>query len=194
MIAALGVVSRCMRRLWPTAVLTGAFLALALPATSSASCIGPLTGKQLEARADVIFVGVALEGPTETGIQRFRVDRYLKGAGPETAGVATGVVARADGSGSRVSTAVDVSAGERWQVYATKRSGSDVLETGDCAGSGKLAFTSAGAPTPNPPAATAGAGADRTKAILVATCLAVLALLSLALAARGRLRRTVSSA
>ena len=181
-----------MRRFWPTAVVVGAVLALGLPPAASASCIGPLTGKQLEARADVIFVGVALEGPTETGIQRFRVDRYLKGAGPETAAVATGVVARSDGTGSTTSVSVNVKAGERWQVYATKRSGSDVLETNECAGSGKLAFTDT--LTPNPPAATAGAGADRTKAALLVTGLAVVALFSLALAVRRRLRRTVSSA
>src|SRR5437867_3289554 len=154
-----------MRRFWPTAVVVGAVLALGLPAAASASCIGPLTGKQLEARADVIFVGVALDGPTETGIQRFQVDRYLKGAGPETAAVATGVVARPDGTGSTTSVSVDVKAGERWQVYATKRPESDVLETSECAGSGKLAFAGAGTSTPNPPAATVGAHADRTKAI-----------------------------
>jgi hypothetical protein len=179
-----------MTRLWPTVVVLGAFLGVALPATSSASCIGPLTGKQLEARADVIFVGVALEGPTPTGIQRFRVDRYLKGTGPEIEPVATGVVARPDGTGSITSVSVDVKAGERWQVYATKPSESDVLETSECAGSGKLAFTGAGTPTPNPQAATSGAGADRTKAILLATCLALLALSSSALAVRRRLRQT----
>ena len=185
-----------MRRLWPTAVVAGAVLALALPGLSYASCIGPLTGKQLERRADVIFIGVALEGPTETGLQRFRVDRYLKGTGPETAPVATGVVRRPDGSGSITSVSVDVKAGERWQIYATKRSGSGVLQTSECDGSGKLAFTgpSAGTPTPDLPAASVGTGDGHMKEIILAAGLAALVLFSLALVLRRRRRRTVSSA
>ena len=140
----------------------------------------------------MIFVGEALEGPTETGVQRFRVDRYLKGTGPETAAVATGVVARSDGSGSTTSVSVNVNAGERWRIYATKRAHSDVLETSQCAGSGKLAFTGGSAGTPRVPPTAAG-GKDRTKVILLATCLAVLAVVSLALVVRRRLRPTASS-
>ncbi len=183
-----------MTRLWPKAVvLAGAVLALVLPATSSASCIGPLTGKQLERRADVIFVGMALEGPTATGIQRFRVGRYLKGTGAETAGVATGVVVRPDGTGSITSVSVNVQAGETWQIYATKRPGSEVLQTSECAGSGKLVVAPPPRPS-GPPAATSAAGEDRTREIVLVTCLVVLALLSLGLVVRRRLRRTVSSA
>ncbi len=169
-------------------------LALVLPATSSASCIGPLTTKQFEQRADVIFIGVALEGATSTGIQRFRVERYLKGTGPETAAVSTGVEARSDGPGMTTSVSVDVSAGERWQIYARTRSRSDVLETNLCDGSAKLASTGGGAgtPTPDQPAATAGSGDDRTKAVLLAS-LAALVLFSVAFVVRRRFRRPVST-
>lgn len=183
-----------MTRLWPTAVLVSV-LALALPGTSYASCIGPLTAKQFEQRADVIFIGVALEGATSTGIQRFRVERYLKATGPETAAVSTGVEARSDGTGSTTSVSVDVSAGERWQIYARNRPGSDVLETNLCDGSSKLASRGGGEATPIPdsPAAAAGAGEDRTKVLLLVTGLAALVLFSLAVVARRRFRRPASS-
>ena len=144
----------------------------------------------------MIFIGVALEGATSTGIQRFRVERYFKGTGPETAAVSTGVEARSDGTGSTTSVSVDVSAGERWQIYARNRPGSDLLETNLCDGSGKLSSEVAPAPGVAPildsPAATTGAGADRTKAVLLAAGLAALVLFSLALAVR-RFRRPVSS-
>ena len=183
-----------MTRLWPTIVGAGAVLALVLPATSSASCIGPLTTKQFEQRADVVFIGVALEGATSTGIQRFRVERYVKGTGPETAAVSTGVEARSDGTGMTTSVSVDVGAGERWQIYARNRPGSDVLETNLCDGSVKLSSTGGGEATPIPdsPAAAASAGEDRTKTVLLAS-LAALALFSLALVARRRFRRPASS-
>ena len=160
--------------------------------------MGLLTAKQYKQRADVIFVGVALEGPTSTGIQRFSVERYLKGSGPETAAIATGVVARSDGTGSTTSVSVDVNAGERWQIYAGKRLASDVLETNQCAGSRKLGFAVAPAPgvvpIPDSPAATVGGGGDRTKTVLLTAGLAAFVVFSLALAVRHRLRRTVSSA
>ena len=142
----------------------------------------------------MIFVGVALEGPTSTGIQRFRVERYLKGAGPETAHVSTGVEARSDGTGMTTSVSVNVSEGERWQIYARTRPGSDVLETNLCDGSGKLGREGVGMSIPDRSAATAGGGEDRTKAVLLASSLAVLALFALALGVRRRLRRTVPSA
>lgn len=56
-----------------------ASLALAvLAADAYASCV-PMTVAQQRARADVIFDVVALNGPTPSGVQRFRVTRYLKG-------------------------------------------------------------------------------------------------------------------
>ena len=42
-----------------------------------------MTAAQQRARAHIIFKGVALDGLTATGIQRFRVIRYLKGKGPK---------------------------------------------------------------------------------------------------------------
>jgi hypothetical protein len=59
-----------------------------LASAAQASCI-PMTAAQQRARADVIFNGRALEGPTATGIQRFRVTRYLKGRGPRIVRVDT---------------------------------------------------------------------------------------------------------
>jgi hypothetical protein len=190
----LGGVLTDMRRLWMTAVLLGTVSAVVLPATSSASCIGPLTAKQYEKRADVIFIGVALEGPTSTGIQRFRVERYLKGTGPETARVSTGVEARSDGTGMTTSVSVDVSEGERWQIYARSRPGSEVLETNQCDGSGKLA-SGGGEATPiqDSPAGASSGGDDRTEALLLALGLAALAVFSVALVVRRRFRRPASS-
>ena len=48
-----------------------------------------MTAAQQRERADVIFNGLALEGPTATGIQRFRVTRYFKGSGPRVVRVNT---------------------------------------------------------------------------------------------------------
>ena len=184
-----------MRRFWTTAIAAGALLAFALPATAYASCIGPLTAKEYAQRADVIFVGTALEGPTSTGIQRFQVERYLKGTGSETAAVSTGVEARSDGTGMTTSVSVDVSEGERWKIYARSRPGSEVLETNLCDGSVKLASTGgvSAEPIPDSPPAAAGAGADRGKEMLLAAGLAALALFLVALVVRRRFRRPVTS-
>ena len=57
-----------------------------------ASCAA-LSDAEQRGLADVVFEGVALDGKTETGTlvspARFRVDRYLKGAGPEVVQVTT---------------------------------------------------------------------------------------------------------
>lgn len=113
----------------PVAVLISAG-----PAT--ASCM-PQNPAQQRARADVIFEGVALEGPTRTGIQRFRVERYTKGKGPEIVRVATGVVRRADGSGSITSVSLVVARGERWRIFARGKP-AEVLQTNQCSGSRRL--------------------------------------------------------
>ena len=113
-----------------------ALLVLGLSSTASASCIR-LTAAEQRARADVVFDGVALEGPTATGIQRFRVARYLKGRGPLTVRVNTGNVVRADGSGTVTSVSITVKRGERWRIFAhgdPKR----VLRTTACDGSRRL--------------------------------------------------------
>ncbi len=85
------------------------------------------------ARAQVIFDGVALDGPTATGIQRFRVTRYLKGTGPRVVRVSTGNVRHADGSGSVTSVSIVAKRGEHWRIFAQGKP-QKVLVTNDCDG------------------------------------------------------------
>jgi hypothetical protein len=110
--------------------------ALVLAGQAAASCIAS-TPAQLRARADVIVDAVALEGPTATGIQRFRVKRYLKGRGPSIVRVQTGTIRRADGSGSTTSVALYVKRGERWRIFG-RGSARKVLQSNLCDGSRKL--------------------------------------------------------
>ena len=133
-------------------------------------------------RADLVFVGLTLEGPTATGVQRFRASRYLKGAGPREVVVATGVIKRPDGSGQTTSVSVEAAAGERWRIYATRRHEDSVLETNQCAGSTKL-----GAPETKS-GASPGADEGRTGLILGAT-FGGLALLGVALGFHRRANR-----
>lgn len=105
--------------------------AVAAPA-AFASCL-PTTVAEQRARADVIFDGTALEGPTATGIQRFRAVRYLKRSGPRVVRVSTGNVKRA-GGGSITSISIVVRRGERWRIFA-QGSALRVLRTSVCAGS-----------------------------------------------------------
>jgi hypothetical protein len=100
-----------------------------------ASCVA-LTAAQQRARADVIFDGTAVEGPTPTGIQRFRVTRYLKGRGPQFVRVSTGNIRRADGSGTVTSVSLVVKRGQRWRIFARGNSRL-VLRTSVCDGSRK---------------------------------------------------------
>src|SRR5438093_11515465 len=101
-----------------TATLTLVFGLVVLSSAPAAfgSCVCRSTEQQA-AQADVIFDGDALEGPTETGVQRFRVRRYLKGAGPAVVRVAAGVTRHPDGSGSTTSVSVEAAAGETWRIY-----------------------------------------------------------------------------
>ncbi len=108
------------------AVLVGA-------ATAQASCIFQTPAEQ-RARADVVFDGVALEGPTATGVQRFEVTRYRKGRGPATVRVQTGHRVFADGSGSTTSVSIVVRKGERWRIFA-RGSARRILQTNVCDGS-----------------------------------------------------------
>jgi hypothetical protein len=110
-----------------------AVAAFVLASSAYASCI-PLTPAQQRARANVIFDGVALDNPTATGIQRFRVTRYLKGRGPRIVRVNTGYVRRADGSGSVTSVSIIVRRGERWRIFG-QGSAWRVVQTSVCAGS-----------------------------------------------------------
>jgi len=107
-----------------------------LAAAAQASCI-PTTAAQQRTRAAVIFDGVALEGPTATGVQRFRVSRYLKGSGPHVVRVSTGHTKRAGGTGTITSVSIDVKRGERWRIFA-RGSARKVLRTSVCDGSRRL--------------------------------------------------------
>jgi hypothetical protein len=123
-----------MRRFWPAAAI--ALAALTLSSVASASCIRSTPAEQ-RARAQVVFDGVALEGPTATGIQRFRVTRYLKGHGPHVIRVDTGNVRRADGTGTITSVSIVVKRGERWRIFG-RGDAHRVVRTTACDGSRKL--------------------------------------------------------
>ena len=119
-----------------TSLVVGVATALLLAAVAAASCIS-LTPAQQRARADVIFDGVALENPTATGIQRFRVTRFLKGRGPEIVRIQTGNALRPDGSGTTTSVSLFVKRGERWRIFA-RGSARRTLRTNVCDGSRRL--------------------------------------------------------
>ncbi len=119
-----------------TSLLVGVATALLLAAVASASCIY-LTAAQQRARADVIFDGVALENPTRTGVQRFRVTRFLKGRGPEIVRVQTGTTMQPDGSGTVTSVSLFVKRGERWRIFA-RGSARRTLRTSVCDGSRRV--------------------------------------------------------
>jgi hypothetical protein len=117
-------------------VLTVAVGGLLLAPIAQASCIFQTAAEQ-RARADVIFDGVALEGPTATGAQRFSVIRYRKGSGPRIVRVSTSTVRRPDGSLSTTSVSLFVRKGERWRIFA-RGSARRVLQSNLCDGSRKL--------------------------------------------------------
>jgi hypothetical protein len=106
---------------------------LVFASAAQASCLF-MTAAEQRARAQVILDGVALEGPTATGVQRFRVTRFLKGAGPRVVRVQTGTIRRADGTGSTTSVSLFVRRGERWRIFA-RGSASRILKTTLCDGS-----------------------------------------------------------
>lgn len=113
--------------------------ALAGAAAAEASCVFS-TPEEQKRRAAVIFDGVALEGPTASGRQRFEVRRYLKGDGPDVVEVATGVTRRADGTGSLTSVSLDVAAGDAWRIFGQWTS-AEVVRSSSCDGSRRLAST-----------------------------------------------------
>jgi hypothetical protein len=119
-----------MKKLALLAVAAGGLI---LVPAAEASCIAMSPAEQ-RARADAIFDGLALEGPTATGVQRFRIIRYLKGRGPRVVRVSTGHIRRADGSGSVTSVSVVAARGERWRIFA-RGSPRRVLRTSVCDGS-----------------------------------------------------------
>jgi hypothetical protein len=119
-----------------TLLVVGVATSLLLAAAAAASCIS-LTPAQQRARADVIFNGVALENPTATGVQRFRVTRFLKGRAPDIVRVQTGNTLRPDGSGTTTSVSLFVKRGERWRIFA-RGSARRTLRTNVCDGSRRL--------------------------------------------------------
>lgn len=173
-----------MNRALVIAAAAGA-IAAALAGTARASCI-PQTEEQQTARADVIFLGTALEGPTSTGKQRFRVEEYVKGSGPAVVAVSTGVVRNADGTGSVISVSVVASAGERWRVYASRRA-DDVLETSVCAGSTHIEAAAARSDAP-PPREDSVGPSSAAVAALIAGGSALIGVGAVALRARRRPR------
>ena len=106
---------------------------LVVVAGAQASCLFQ-TPAQQRAAADVIFDGVALDRPTATGVQRFRVTRYLKRRGPAIVRVQTGHRVFPDGTVSTTSVSIVVKKGQRWRIFAqgTPRK---VLQTNICTGS-----------------------------------------------------------
>lgn len=118
------------------ACVAAAVTAALLASTAQASCI-PSSPTQQRARASVIFDGVALEGPTRTGVQRFRVTRYLKGSGPGIVRVNTGRIKRPDGTGSVASVSLIVERNERWRIFG-RVSPKKILQSNACDGSRKL--------------------------------------------------------
>jgi hypothetical protein len=186
-----------MKRISHVFIGLGALLALTLPASAYASCVR-LTPAQQERLADVIFDGVALEGPTSAGTQQFRVLRYIKGSGPETARVATGVTAQPNGVRSTTSVSLDVAVGARWRIYAAENRAGRGLETNICLGSAKLgsAERPGGKVTeserPTPPESVGNGGPSKIG--LFGTFAGGLALLALAISLHRRRRNTPASA
>jgi hypothetical protein len=111
-------------------------IALIGAASADASCIFQTTAEQ-RARADVIFDGVALDRPTASGVQRFKVRLYRKGRGPTVVRVQTGNRVFADGSGSTTSVSIVVRKGQRWRIFA-RGSAQKILQTNVCDGSRRL--------------------------------------------------------
>jgi hypothetical protein len=116
--------------------ITVALAATLFAAAAEASCI-LLTPTQQRLRADVIFVAVALDNPTATGVQRFRISRYVKGTGPRIVRVGTGNIRRADGTGSLTSVSIVALRGQRWRIYA-RGSARRILRSNVCDGSRRI--------------------------------------------------------
>jgi hypothetical protein len=112
---------------------------------AEASCVG-LNRQQQRAAAKVIVIGRMLSGrSTMVGKRevllspaRMRASRYVKGAGPQTVKVQTGVRL----SRGQIQTEEDgimPSAGQRWEILSSSRQ--MPLRTSICIGSGQLAPT-----------------------------------------------------
>jgi hypothetical protein len=119
------------------AAVVAAAAAFAFTPVAEASCIR-MTSAEQRANARVIFEGIALDSPTATGVQRFRVTRYLKGSGPARVRVATGEVRSPGGGGVVTSVSIHVVRGEKWRIFSRDRA-QRVMRTSVCDGSKRLA-------------------------------------------------------
>jgi hypothetical protein len=105
----------------------------------AASCAG-LSPAQQFAAARRVFVGVMLSGPTaQRGVlgspARMRVERYLKGRGPEIVRVETAVTIESDAIGI-AEDGIDPRTGERWKIYT--QSPRQPFATSICSGSTRV--------------------------------------------------------
>ncbi len=109
----------------------------------AASCAAVSPAQQLAA-ARLVFIGVALPGPTAHYGQRpvlasparMRVERYLKGHGPRIVRVYTAVTIEGSSSIAVGEDGIDPSAGERWKIYADSRR--QPFNTSICSGSTRV--------------------------------------------------------
>lgn len=118
------------------AILSVSLASLVVAPSAAASCL-PMTPAQQRARADLIFDGVALDGPTASGVERFRVIRYRKGTGPRIVRVSTGRKRYAGGGGVVTSVSIDAARGQTWRIYA-RRLRAGIFQTTVCDGSRRL--------------------------------------------------------
>jgi hypothetical protein len=105
----------------------------------AASCAG-LSPAQQFATARRVFVGVMLPGPTaRAGVlsspARMRVERYLKGHGPQIVRVDTALTIESDSTGL-AEDGIEPRAGERWKIYT--RSLRQPFATSICLGSTRV--------------------------------------------------------
>lgn len=117
-------------------LLGAATVVLVLATAAAASCI-QMSPVEQRARADLIFDAIALDGPTATGVERFRVVRYRKGTGAQIVRVRTGRKQFADGSGMTTSVSITAARGEKWRIFA-RRVRRDLFETNVCDGSRRI--------------------------------------------------------
>jgi hypothetical protein len=108
----------------------------AVGSPSASACCVAMTEAERVAASDVIFEGTALEGATESGIQRFRVTRYLKGSGPGIVGVNTG---QRVSSGLMMVTSVSINpdAETEWRIFGQRQADGNLI-TNNCLGSARL--------------------------------------------------------
>src|SRR4051794_25995679 len=93
------------------------------PGASAASCVAQTRAQEFRA-ARVVFVGVMLPGPSTQmdgrgelfSPAKVRVTRYLKGHGPSTVRVETGITQTDDGRWVGNSEGINPRAGQHWKI------------------------------------------------------------------------------